>query len=191
MDSSYMTNPVVFLIDTLFSLYILAVLLRLLLQWTHAEFYNPISQFLVTITHPPLKYLRRFVPSAGNIDSSSILLAMALQMLADFIILLLKGISISIGGLALLSFGQLLSMLLNIFIFAIFARAILSWITPGAYSAATSLLFSLTEPLLSTCRKMIPPFAGMDWSPLIALIALQVAKMLILPPLQQLTMLIS
>lgn len=52
MGSSYMVNPAIFLIDTLFSLYILTIVLRFLLQWTHADFYNPISQFLVKVTHP-------------------------------------------------------------------------------------------------------------------------------------------
>jgi len=55
MGSTYMSDPIIFLIDTLFSLYILAVLLRFLLQWCGADFYNPISQFLVKVTHPPLK----------------------------------------------------------------------------------------------------------------------------------------
>ena len=116
---------------------------------------------------------------------------MILQMLADYTILLLKGITLSVGGLALLSFSQLLSMLFNIFIFSIFTRAILSWLTPSAYSSATSILYSLTEPLLGNCRKLVPTFAGMDWSPLVALIGLQLAKMLLIPPLQKLTMLIG
>ena len=81
MGANYMTDPVVFLIDTLFSLYILAVMLRFLLQWIRADFYNPVSQFLVKITHPPLRVLRRFIPSVGRVDSSSLLLALLLQIL--------------------------------------------------------------------------------------------------------------
>ncbi len=191
MDTSYMTNPIIFLIDTLISLYILAILLRFLLQWVNAEFYNPISQFLVKITHPPIKFLRRYIPAIGKIDSSSIILALLLQMAADYIILLLKGVPIGIGALVLLSFSQLLSLLINIFIFAVFARAILSWVNPGAFSSATSILYSLTEPLLETCRKLIPDFGGIDLSPLLALIGLQLVKMLILPPLQEIISLIG
>jgi len=191
MDASYMSNPVIFLIDTVFSLYILAVFLRFLLQWCGAEFYNPISQFLVKITHPPLKILRRFVPSIGKIDTSSLVLVMALQMLADFLVLILKGVTISIGALIIVSLTQLISLLFNIFIFAIFARAILSWINPGAFDAASSILYSLTEPILETCRRFIPDIGGIDLSPLAALVLLQVAKMMILPPLQQLASLIG
>lgn len=191
MDSSYMANPVIFLIDTLFSLYILAVLLRFLLQWTNADFYNPISQFLVKITHPPIKFLRRYIPSIGKIDTASFVLVVLLQMIADAAILLLKGLPFSIGGLILLTFYQLIPLTLNILIFAIFVRAILSWITPGTYNAATSLLTSLTEPLLTLCRRLIPDIGGMDLSPLFALIGLQLAKLLILPPIEEIMRLIG
>jgi YggT family protein len=191
MNSSYMTDPVIFLIDTLFSLYILAVVLRFLLQWCGAEFYNPISQFLVKVTHPPLRILRRYVPSMGKIDTSSLVLVLTLQMLADFFILLLKGLTIGIGALTILSITQLITLLINIFIFAVFARAILSWLNPGAFQSASSILFSLTEPLLNICRKFIPDLGGIDLSPLIALLLLQLAKMVILPPLHELASLIG
>ncbi len=191
MNSSYMTDPVIFLIDSLFSLYILAVLLRFLLQWCGADFYNPISQILVKTTHPPLKLLRRFVPSIGKIDTSSLVLVLSLQMLADFSILLLKGVAISIGALTILSLTQLVSLLINIFIYSVFARAILSWMNPSAFGAASSILHSLTEPLLNTCRKFIPDLGGIDLSPLAVLMFLQLAKMVILPPLHQLANLIG
>ena len=186
MGASYMTDPAIFLIDTLFSLYILAIVLRFLFQWTRADFYNPISQFLVKITHPPLKIIRRFVPAVGKIDTSSIVLALALQMLADFSILALKGVMVGFIALIILSFTQVLSLLINVFIFAVFARAILSWFDPGNYNAASSLLQSLTEPLLNMCRKVIPDLGGMDLSPLVALVVLQLAKMMLLPPLNEL-----
>jgi YggT family protein len=191
MDSNYMTDPVIFIIDSLFSLYILAVLLRFLLQWCGAEFYNPISQFLVKATHPPLRFLRRFVPSIGKIDTSSLVLVLVLQMLADFTILMLKGVSISLAALTILSITQLVSLLINIFIFSVFASALLSWINPGTFNAAASILYSLTEPLLNLCRKFIPDLGGIDLSPLAALLLLQLAKMILLPPLHELAKLIG
>ena len=186
MGASYLTNPVIFLIDTLVSLYILAVVLRFLLQWTGAEYRNPISQFLVKITHPPLKILRRYIPAIGKIDTASVVFALILQMAADYTILMLKGVTAGLGALLVLSFSQLVSLVINIFVFAVIARAILSWISPGAYNPATSILHSLTEPLLNTCRRLIPDLGGLDLSPLIALLLLQLAKMLILPPIQHL-----
>ena len=191
MGSSYMTDPIIFLIDTFISLYILAVIIRFLLQWTRADFYNPISQFLVKITHPPLKILRRFVPSIGKIDTASIVLALGIQIASDFSIFMLKGVSVSFAALIVLSLTQLVSILINVFVFAIFARAILSWFDPSGYNPASSLLHHLTEPLLSVCRKIIPDLGGMDLSPLVAIVALQVAKMMILPPLHELANLIG
>ncbi|MGR9052465.1 MAG: YggT family protein [Gammaproteobacteria bacterium] len=191
MGYSYMSNPVIFLIDSVFSLYILAVMLRFLLQWTRAEYYNPIFQFLVKITQPPLKPLRRFIPPIGQIDSASLVLMFALQITADFSVIVLKGYPFTVGSLAIVSFSQLLELLINVFIFSIFARALLSWINPGAFDAASSILYSLTEPVLAGFRRFIPLVAGVDLTPLAALILLQVAKMIVLPPLQNLAQLIG
>jgi YggT family protein len=192
MGSTYVTDPIIFVIDTVFSLYILAVLLRFLLQWCGADFYNPISQFLVKVTHPPLKILRRFVPSIGKIDTSSLVLILALQMLADFSIsLLISGSMINIGALTLTAIAQLISLLLNIFVFTIFASAILSWINPGSFYSTASILTTLSNPLLNLIRRIIPDLGGIDLSPLVALVLLQLAKMLILPPLYQLANLLS
>lgn len=189
--NSYMTDPVIFLLNTLFTLYISAVLLRFLLQYWGGDFYNPISQFLVKITHPPLKILRRYIPAAGKMDTSALVLVFILQMLAYFSIALLKGISISIGALAILSVAELLELLVNIFIFAVFVRAILSWGSPDNFDAAASILISLTEPLLRVGRKFIPDMGGVDLSPLVVLLFLQLVKMLVLPPLHSLASLIN
>lgn len=191
MSASYLVQPAIFLIDSLFSLYILAVILRFLLQWVVADFYNPISQFLVKITHPPLKIMRGIIPSIGKIDTSSIVLAFLLQIICNFSIFLLQGIMLSIPALMVISLGELLSLLFNIFIFSIFILALLSWFNPGNYHALYSLLTKLTQPILENCRKIVPNLGGIDISPLVALIILQLAKMMLIPPLQQLAGLIA
>ena len=191
MDFSYYANPMIFLIDTLFSLYITVVMLRFLLQWVNAEFYNPISQFLVKVTHPLVRPLRRVIPSVGRIDTASVVLMVALQMLAGFLVFALQGLPIGIGVLIVWSVVQLLNLLFNIFVFAIIIRAILSWVSPMSYNAATSLLHNLTDPMLRVVQRVIPPISGIDLSPLVALIGLQVMKMVLLPPLQQLAALLG
>ncbi len=191
MGSTYISDPIIFLLDTVFSFYILAVVIRFLLQWVGGDFYNPISQFLVKITHPPLRFLRRYIPAVGRIDTSSIVFIIGLQMFSDLITLTLKGIPFSFAALILLSISQLISLLINVFVFAVFARALLSWVNPGTFNAASNLLYSITEPLLAACRRMIPNIGGIDLSPLIVLIGLQLAKMLIIPPLQELIRLVG
>lgn len=191
MGANYFTDPIVLVIEALSSLYVMAVMLRFLLQWCGADFYNPISQFLVKATQPPLRLLRRYVPPVGKIDTSSLVLMLALQMLANFSIALLQGATLGIGALTVIALIELINLLFNVFIFSIIARAVLSWLNPGRYDAASSILYSLTEPVLNLFRRMIPDMGGIDLSPLAALLFLQVARMVVLPPLNQLAALIA
>ena len=191
MDMNYFTNPIELILNTVFSLYIGAVMLRFLLQWVRADFRNPISKFLIMITHPPLKILRKFIPPIGNIDTASIVLMMALQLVATGGITFLQGASFSVGSLILITFAQLIALLLNVLFYAVFARALLSWFQQGSFNDISMLLFSLTEPMLRVCRGMLPNFGGLDLSVIVAILGLQLAEMLILPPLYQLASLIS
>ena len=181
MGASYVTTPLEFLINTLFGLYILLVMLRFLLAAVRADFYNPVSQFLVKVTNPPLLALRRFIPSAGKIDTSSLVLMLALQLLSLILVSLLRGMPLAIWPLLVLSVRELVALALNVFLFSIFIQVIISWVNPGTYNPVVSLLYSLTEPVLRPCRRLLPPISGLDLSPLVALIAIQLAKYLILP----------
>ena len=185
MSDSYFSGLGVFLIDTLVSLYVFALMLRFLLQWAEADFYNPISQFLVKLTHPPLRYLRRFIPSVKRIDSASLVLMLAVQMLSDYLVFTLQQISASPASLFLVALGQLLELLYNILFYSILISVVLSWVAPRGYNPAMKLLYDLTDPLLAFFRRYLPPMGGIDISPLLALVALQFAKMAILPLLQQ------
>ena len=191
MGSSYYANPIIFLIDTVFSLYILAVMLRFLLQWVNADFYNPISQFLVKITHPPLKLLRRAIPSIGRIDTASLVFMILLQVFSGWLIFSLKGGASPIEAILVWALMELISLLINIYVVTILIQVVLSWVNPGNYNPATALIYDLTEPFLGTVRKLIPPLGGIDFSPLVALIGLQLIKMLLFPPMAQLISILS
>ena len=181
MGNDYLTNPLEFLISTLFSLYIVAVMLRFLLGLVRADFYNPISQFLVRITNPLLIPLRKVIPSIGKFDSAAMLLMIILQLAAVTLILLLRGDGISSAALVIITLVTLVSLLIDVFMFAIIIEVIISWMNPGSYTPVNSLLHSLTSPLLRPIRRLIPPIAGIDLAPLFAIIGLQVLRMLILP----------
>ena len=186
MSNGYFSSLGVFLIDTLVSLYVFALMLRFLLQWVEADFYNPISQFLVKLTHPPLRYLRRFIPSVRRIDTASLALMLTVQMLADYLVFTLQQISVSPASLVVVALGQLLELLYNIVFYSILISVVLSWVAPRGYNPAVKLLHDLTDPLLGFFRRFLPPMGGVDLSPLLALIALQFAKMAVMPLLQQL-----
>lgn len=184
--NGYLLNPLEFLLSTLFQLYITVVMIRFLLQWVRADFYNPVSQFVVKLTNPLLRPLRRMIPGWAGVDMAAIVLMLLLQLTSLFLILLIRGQGIPLGALLLWSLAELLSLAFNVYIFAIIIQAILSWITPGHYNPFSSILYSLTEPLLRPARSLLPPISGIDLSPLLVLLALQVAKMLLVPPLMHL-----
>jgi YggT family protein len=181
MGNGYLTNPLEFIISTLFGLYILAVMLRFLLGAVRADFYNPVSQFLVRITNPLLVPLRKVLPSVGKFDTSAIVLMLVLQFLSLTLIVMLRGNGFPVPALLLATVAELIALLLNIYMVAIIVQVIVSWVNPGTYNPVTGLLNSLTGPLLNPLRQLLPPISGIDLSPLFALIGLQVLKMLILP----------
>ena len=181
MSNSYLSNPLEFLITTLFSLYIVAVMLRFLLGTVRADFYNPVSQFLVRITNPLLVPMRKVIPSMGRFDTSSLLLMLVLQLLSLGVIVMLRGVDVSVPGLLLAAVIELLLLAINVFLFAILIQVIISWINPGSYNPVNALLHSLTQPLLGPIQRIMPPVSGIDLSPLFAITGLQVLKMLIQP----------
>lgn len=185
MGPGYLTNPLAFLVDTLFSLYIMAVMLRFLLQWSRADFYNPLVQFLVRVTQPALQPLRRLIPSWGGVDIAAIVLMVILQMIAISLLMSIAGVTPRIDYLLLRTPAELISLLLNVYLIAIVMRAILSWVSPTDYNPATTVLLSLTEPVIRPFRAILPDMGGIDLSPLAAILALQVVKMLVLPPLDR------
>lgn len=187
MGASYLTNPAVFLIQTLFGLYILVVMIRFILQWVRADFYNPISQFIVKVTTPVLKPLRRIIPGMAGIDLASVVLMWGLKVLELVLVLMVTGMGMNLLGPVLWAIPELIRLLINVFLFAILIQVIVSWINPGNYHPASNLLSSITDPLLRPARRLVPPISGLDLSPMVVMIGLVVLKMLLLPPLQSLT----
>lgn len=185
MSGGYFSQAFIFLINTVFDIYLLAVALRFLLQLFRADFYNPISQLLVKITNPPLKYIRKFVPGFKGKDWSSIVLMLIIiSVKISLITLISSGRILAIHSLFILSLAGILKLVINIFMISIFIQVILSWVSPGAYNPATVILNRLTEPLLGPARKIIPPIGGLDLSPILVIIVLQLSLILIATPLE-------
>jgi YggT family protein len=183
VSGGYFANAAVFLIKTLFGLYVGAVMLRLLLQWVRADFYNPLSQAIVKITNPLLRPLRRVIPALGRLDTASVVLLVALQTLSVWLIHSVVGFHPGLVGTALTVVAELLSNFIYLYIFAIIIQAIASWIAPGTYNPILALLNSVTAPLLRPIRQLLPDLGGIDFSPLVAIVLLQLALQLIVAPL--------
>lgn len=169
----------VFLIQTVFGFYILAVMLRFLLQCVRADFYNPLVQFLVRITNPPLLPLRRIIPGYRGLDLASVVLAFVLQLVEVLLIALLFDRALGVGGLLLLTVMELLKLLINIYLWGVIIQAVLSWINPDPYHPAARVLAQLTAPLLRPARRVLPPISGVDLSPMLVVVALIFVSLLL------------
>ena len=187
MSGSYLTDPLVFLLRTLFGLYIAVVVIRFLLQWARADFYNPISQFIVRVTSPVLRPLRRVIPGYRGLDLASLVLAWALMAVQLGLIAGLLGFGGSLLGALVWAIPALLELVIDIFLFAVLIRVILSWLSPDPYNPVVALLRRLTDPLLEPAQRLIPPIGGIDLSPMAVMIGLVLLQMLLVPPLEALT----
>jgi YggT family protein len=170
--NGYFSEAGTFLISVVFGFYILMVLLRFLLQVVRADFYNPVSQFIVKLTTPVLRPLRRAIPPLGGVDTASVTLMVVLQLVELLLIALIVADGAAPGTLLVLAVAKLIKLTLWIFIIAILAQAILSWVQPHAYNPATILLYQLTTPVLRPIQRRLPVFSGIDLSPLVALVVL-------------------
>jgi YggT family protein len=178
--SSFLSQAGVFLVEVVFGFYLLTLLLRLLLQLARADFYNPFSQFIVALTNPPLRPLRRVIPGFFGVDWATVLLLVALKMVELWLVALLGGLATTAPALLLvLALAELAKLTLYVYIVTILVRVVLSWVNPYGARAnpAGALLVGLTEPLLRPARRLIPPISGVDLSPIAVLVALQLLVM--------------
>ncbi len=175
-----MSAAVFFIIQTLFELYILCFLLRLVLQITRADFHNPLSQFIVRVTSPVVAPLRRVVPSVRGLDTATLVVFLALEAVATWLLAWNAGISLGAGPMILLTLLRSIYTVVRMYMFAILIYAILSFVNPGTYNPLSSVLASICEPLLRPFRRIIPSIGGLDLSPLFVIIALQ-ALLIALP----------
>ncbi|MEZ5453845.1 MAG: YggT family protein [Thiothrix sp.] len=167
-------NVGVFLVETLFSLYIGAVLIRFLLAWSRANFYNPLSQFLVKITNPVLVPLRRMIPAMGKLDTAAIVLALGLMIIKVFLLVGMQGSSVGVPVALAYSIVELLRMVIHIYIFALIIQAVLSWVGNSYGNPLADILNSLTDPILRPIRNIVPTIGMVDLSPMVAILLLYV-----------------
>lgn len=169
-----------YLVQSALGLYLFAVLLRLLLQLARADFYNPVSQFVVRVTGPLVVPLRRVLPPLGRVDSATLVLAIVVQSVSIAIGAALVGYPLP--NLLLLLVWSLLgiaSLLVNVYFFAVLALIIFSWIAPHTHHPALALLFQLTEPVMGPLRRLLPPLGGLDLSPILLFVGINVLTILL------------
>jgi YggT family protein len=171
-----------FLIDTVFTLYIAVIMIRVLLGISQADFYNQFSQFIVSVTNPVLIPLRRLIPSIGKIDSAAILLMLVLKTIQIALLFMLQGESAGFLPILILAIKKLLELVIYIYILSIIIQAVISWVNPGAlggHNPLGSILYSLNRPLVEPVSRILPRSGVIDFSPLVVLLLLQVALIIV------------
>ncbi len=177
-----LSDALIFLVQTAFGLFIIALLLRFYLQWARAPLRNPLSEFLRALTDFMVRPARRVVPGLWGLDLSTFALAWLLQLLELVIVLQLRGYqSGPDAGLAFvvliaLALVALARLGLYIVMVAVIIQVVLSWL--GPYSPLAPLVNSLTRPFLRVFQKRIPPIGNVDLSPLFLLVVIQLLLML-------------
>lgn len=169
-------DAVIFIVRTLLQVLLVTVfLLRVLLPLSRADSRNQLSQAVIRLTNPLVLPLRRLLPPIGKIDTASIVALLIVQTAATATLWLLGAYPRSIGASLFIQIVilSLLATILQFYTFALLLYILLSWVAPGAYSPAAALLSSLCEPLLRPVRRLIPPLAGIDFSAMFLIIALQ------------------
>jgi YggT family protein len=172
----------IYILTTLGTLYISLVLMRFLLQLVRADYYNPISKALVKYTNPLLVPLRKVVPGLFGIDLAALILAILLQAVLLEIVILLKGFSLdNLFALIPWALVQIFSLLLSFFKWGALILIIASFIAPLSYNPALALLRQVIDPAMAPFRKILPPFSGLDFSPIIFFMVLNIITSYLLP----------
>ena len=177
-----MINQIIeFLVSIAFEFFTMLILLRVMMQLARADFYNPISQFIITVTNPPLKPLRRLIPGLWGIDFPALLLAVVVQTVGIVLLVALKGALrvISCCMLFMAFWGARYSFAINVFIILI--QIVISWIAPNSYHPIVTLIRQLGDPIMGPFRRLIPPVGGLDFSPMIAILVIHILQNIVLP----------
>jgi YggT family protein len=90
------------------------------------------------------------------------------------------------------SLATVVDIVLNLYIWILIARAILSWVNPDPYNPIVKFLYNITEPLMYRVRRIIPiQFGGIDLTPMVIIIIIIFLRSFIVPTLHQLAYKIS
>jgi len=176
-----MANAGVFLVQTVLGLYLTLVIIRFMLQLAKADFYNPLAQAVVKMTQPFVAILQKVMPRTGRFSLATLVLAFLVQLLLIVAVLLVAGFGLPHpASLAIWSVIGLASQVLDLLFFAILAGIVLSWLAPQTNHPGAVLLHQLTEPVMSPVRRMLPSLGGLDFSPILVFIMINLVDMLVI-----------
>jgi YggT family protein len=172
-------DALIFILDAVLTLVVIAFLLRLLLPLVRADLRNPVGQAVLRVTNPLVMPLRRLLGSAGRIDLASLVALLLVQFAGTAVMVLVAGGSLAPFPLLVRAVRDLTQTVLQFYFVAVLLYALLSWVGPAGHGPAAHLLGRLCEPLLAPVRRIVPPLGGLDLSALFVLIGLQALQILL------------
>ena len=179
----YFANAGQIVIQFVFVALVTLIVLRVLLQWVRANFYNPICQFLYKATNPVLMPLRKVIPAWRNLDIAGIALAWLATALKLVLLYATVGQTLGVLGLAVLALADLVDFLLLLYIVLVLVRVVISFVGADSYHPVVPLVMQLTEPVMKPFRRLIPNVGGLDFSPMVVLLVITLARVLVAKPL--------
>jgi YggT family protein len=169
-------NPLILIIRTLGQLYVFILLLRLVLQVSKADYYNPISQGIVRITQPVISPFQKFIPKLLKTDISPVIVALLFNAVILYAVYALANQFIPVVTLFIYALIGIFNIFLDIIFYAVLGSVIISWIAPDSPHPAPQLITQITSPLYRFIGKAIPPIGGFDLSPIVIFIAIQLIQ---------------
>lgn len=176
-------DPITLIISLVGGIFSFILLMRFALQLSQADYYNPISQSVVRFTQPIVAPLQAVLKPVGRLDLATLLVALAVKAITVFMLLQFSPLFTQITGgsvnplhVLIYASAGVLDTVLEIYFWALLGAVIISWVAPDSYHPAPQLLLQLTEPLFRLSRKVIPPIGGLDLSPILIIILIQVVQ---------------
>lgn len=166
-------SAAIFLIKTLSDLAMMFLLLRLMLQWAGSDFYNPISQIVFQVTNPILAPLQRFLPRSRITDVPCLIVLLAVTVISSLLMVRIIGLPIPMLDIFIEAVFRVIRLGIYIYMIAIFATVIMSWIDQGGSHPVRRAVESLIMPVITPIRRVLPPFGGLDFAPFIAIVVLR------------------
>jgi YggT family protein len=167
-----------YLLGFVFDALLMVLVIRVWLQIVKADFYNPLSQFVVKVTNPLVIPFRRIIPGFGGIDMATLVIAYLVASLKFIIIPLINGGPIDIFTALFLGILYLVKQTGFLLFVLMLVMALMSWVVQG-YNPTQMILHQLTEPVLRPIRNILPNIGGLDLSILAAFLLLNVINILL------------
>lgn len=179
----HLANAGVLIVQAVFGLATGLFFFRFLMQGLRVDFRNPLSQFVYKLTNPVLIPIQKALPVVRGWNPAALLVTFLLTVLETWLLYRLAGLGLPLPALLVLSLALMIQFVATVVLWMIIIRAILSFVAPDPYNPVVQMLYRLSDPILKPFQRLIPPIGGLDISPVVAVLALQLVRVLIAAPM--------